>query len=201
MRLINFILGQKKYKWLLLLIWTALATGILLKILFWPTLRIDFLIFFGLAVPFVVLIINLLPYSYYANWITLCEKFSDGYKINEDLKVHIKNFDPWKDLSKKQNRFQFNRPFYDFEKADILESEDLIIVYGQNDSLFSYYKNTRPFGLCIGDKKLNEPDLYLVSMISMSRTKEYCEIVFTDHNYSNSGQIKMIIYNRPENVH
>jgi hypothetical protein len=177
-----------------------LATGILLKTLFWPALRIDFLIFFGLAVPFVVLIINLLPYSYYTNWITLCEKFSDGYEIKEDLKVHIKNFDPWKDLSKKQNRFQFNRPFYDFKKADILESEDLIIVYGQNDSLFSYYKNTRPFGLCIGDKKLNDPALYLVNMVSISRTTEYREIVFTDHNYISSGQIKMIIYNRPENV-
>lgn len=103
--LLTFIFEQKKYKWLLLAIWTALVIGILSKTFLWKTLRIDFLIFFVLTIPIGLLIINVLPYSFYSNWIKLCEKFGKGSEIKRSLKVHIKNFDPWKDLAKHKTGF------------------------------------------------------------------------------------------------
>jgi len=178
----------------LLVVWAALLVGIFIKIAYGPAVKIDFLIFFGLAIPLIVFIINLVPYSFYRNWITLCVKFKQGAKMKENLKVHIRNFDPWKDLSKKHNRFQFSRPFYDFERAHVLESDDILIIYGLNDAPFSFYNNTLPFGVCLRDTKPNDPDLYLVELVSISRAKEYTQLVFTDFNYVASGQITLKIY-------
>jgi hypothetical protein len=194
--LMHFIISQNRYKWLLIVVWSALIAGLLVKNIFYPTFRIYLLIFFAVAIPIGLVIINLVPYSFHTNWIKLLNKFSDGSEIKRDLKVHIRNFDPWNDLQKKHNWFNFTLPYYDFEKADIVESKDLILIYGKNGTPFSYYKNTRPFGLCVGDKKTNDPDLYLVNLVSISRARERDEIVFTDHNFLASGKITLVIYNR-----
>lgn len=88
-------------------------------------------------------------------------------------------------------------PFYDFNKADILESKDLIIIYGRNEGLFGPIGNNhgiRPFGINLSGHKLEKGQLYQVDLISKNDSKEFSELTFTDGLYGKAEPITIRIY-------
>jgi hypothetical protein len=166
--------------------------------MFWDRLTLAPFIFFGLAIPAQLIWINSIRYKFYSEWTTLVKDYPDKLELKKGLKIYIKNFWPWAELVKLKNTVRaFDMPYYDFDKADILESKDLIIIYGQSDQFSGLLKpRTRPFGINLTDKKIADHSLYQVNLISINETNEFRELTIVDHVIGADNPITIRIYNK-----
>jgi hypothetical protein len=154
--------------------------------------------FFGIFIPIGLLWINILPYSFHSEWSKIIQEFKGELILKRNVRVHIKNFWPWTELVKIKNTFRaFQVPYYDFNTADILESDEIIIIYGKRSDLFGAIGNTRmtrPFGISLKGEKFEKSQLYLVDLISKTELKEFNELTIIDHLYGKNEPITIRIY-------
>lgn len=142
--------------------------------------------------------VNILPYTFHLEWLKINNDYKDGFELKKDVRVYVKNFWPWTELVKIKNTFRsLQIPFYDFNRADILESKDVIIIYGKNEGLFGAIGNTRrtrPFGISLSGHKIEKSQLYQVDLISKNDLKEFSELTFMDGLYGKGEPLTIKIY-------
>lgn len=203
--ILSFIWSHRANRIILLADLLVFILALTTKFFFWDNLVIFPFIVFGLFIPIGLVVTNTLQYSFHAEWARLIKEYKDGFVLKTDVKVYIKNFWPWTELVKIRNTFRaFDIPYYDFNKADILESKDLLIIYGRNEYLFGTFGNpirTRPFGISLSGNKSDKPGLYQVSLVSKTDAKEFSELTFMDGLYGKDEKITIKIYRtRDENA-
>jgi hypothetical protein len=189
--LLKFIVKQKILLALLVAIWVLLIIVVALKVFFTLDVSLGVFVFLGLSITIVVFITNIIPYTHHSIWERLLSKYRH-FSSRKKVRVYIRNFYPWKDLSK-LSLAQINWPFYDFELADILESDQMLILFPSND-FFNYRHASRPFALVLNTEFQNDPDLYQVMVISTVSTADAVEYTFTDGNFPGSGEITIKVY-------
>jgi hypothetical protein len=198
-------------KGLLIYIWTnrlnraiivsvglIVSAGILIKFLVWEKLAAAPFVFFGLAIPAMIIWINFIPYTFHKEWTQILLDYSDSSELRKNVKVYIKNFWPWSPrLFKVENAtLAFKMPNYDFDKADILHSPDLIIIYGQTDNLMPFLRRrTRPFAIPLRDTQTLDSKLYLVKLTSLKETTQFKELCFLDYIIGKENPMTIRIYN------
>ncbi len=196
--IINFIWSHRTNRIILLTDLTILVLALIIKLFLWNKLTFIPFIFFGIFIPIGLLWINILPYSFHSEWLKIVNEFTGKLALKRNVKIYIKNFWPWTELVKIKNTFRaFQIPHYDFDTADILESDEIIIIYGKRSELFGAIGNTRmtrPFGISLNGGKFEESELYLVDLISKTESKEFNELTIVDHLYGKKEPITIRIY-------
>jgi hypothetical protein len=131
-----------------------------------------------LVLPASIILTSIRLYRFHTEWTSICQEYGDKLDFRKNVKTYIKNFWPREKFSGSNSLYSSPLPIYDFDRADLLESEDLLIIYGQRGlhvGLFFYFHNTRPFAIKLIDKS-DSSRIYTVKLISkleLADAKEY----------------------------
>ncbi|MCZ8023662.1 MAG: hypothetical protein O9294_18025 [Cytophagales bacterium] len=195
--LLIYIWDTKANRVIIILLVIIILTAFLTKFLIWNELTLVPFIFFGIVIPLQLLFINSIPYKFYKEWVRIQKDYSDKLTLRKDIKVYIKNFWPWKEMTKLKNMGRaLDMPNYDFDKADILESKDLIVIRGYSENFFLglFKPKTRPFVITLADTKVKDYNLYQVNLTSVNETEYFKEFTFIDNTIGVENPITIKIY-------
>jgi hypothetical protein len=195
--LLIYIWDTKANRVIILVLVIVILTALLTKFLIWDDLTLVPFMFFGIGIPLQLLFINLIPYKFYKEWVKIQKDYSDKLILRKGIKVYVKNFWPWAEMTKLKNMGRaFDMPYYDFDKADILESKDLIVVRGYNENFFLglIKLNTRSFVIALPDTKVKDYNLYQVNLTSVNETDDFKEFTFIDNVIGVENPITIKIY-------
>src|SRR5688500_7331196 len=182
--LLYYIWDTKANRVIIIGLVIIISTALLIKFLIWNGLTLFPFIFFEVVIPLQLLFINSVPYKFYREWVKIQKDYSDKLILRKDIKVYIKNFWPWAEMTKLKNIGRaLDMPYYDFDKADILESNDLIVISGYSDNLFLgiFKPKTRPFAITLSGIEVKDYNLYQVNLTSVNETTGFKEFTFIDN--------------------
>jgi hypothetical protein len=200
--LLQYIWDTKANRVIIISMVIIVAVAFLIKFLFWNGLTLVPFIFFGIVIPLQLLFINSIPYKFYREWVKIKEDNSDKLTLRKDVKVYIKNFWPWSGMTKLKNMGRaIDMPYYDFDKADILESRDLIVIRGYSDSFFmgALKPKTRPFAIPLTNTN-HGANVYTVKLTSLEETADSKEFTFIDNVIGAENPITIKVYKANENA-
>jgi hypothetical protein len=196
--IVSYIWSIKTNRFIIVGLGLIIAISTTIKFLYWDNLSLVPFVFFGLVIPLMLLWTNILPYKFYSEWTRINKTYSDKLELKKGVRVYIKNYWPWTEFAKVKNTIRvFDTPYYDFETADILESKQLLIIYGQKEQFFGIFGRkyrTRPFGIRLNGEMTESSDLYQVNLISKSELTEFREFTFTDRLIGTADPITIRIY-------
>ena len=195
--LLIYIWDTKANRVIIIVLVMIILTALLTKFLIWNDLTLVPFIFFGIVIPLQLIFINSIPYKFYKEWVKIQKDYSDKLILRKGAKVYIKNFWPWTEMTKLKNMGRaLDMPYYDFDKADILESKDLIVVrgYSENSFLGLFKPRTRSFAIALADTKVKDYNLYQVNLTSVNETDDFKEFTFIDNVVGVENPITIKIY-------
>lgn len=195
MEFLKYIWKNKIYRVILISLEIIVLAAVVIKLFFWDGLIVGPFLFLGVVIPAQLFFINSIVYRFHSEWTLLLKAYSGRLELREGVRVYVKNFWPW-GVSVKNAFNSIDRPYYDFDNADILESKDLLIIYGLGNQFFGIRKQgTRPFAIRLTDREFADASLYQVKLISINETNDFKEITFTDDRFGTDNPITIRIYN------
>jgi hypothetical protein len=201
--LLYYIWDTKANRVIIILLVIIVSAALLTKFLIWNGLTLVPFIFFGIVIPFQLLFINSIPYKFYKEWLKIQKDNPHKLTLRKDVKVHIKNFWPWSEMTKLKNMGRtLDMPYYDFDKADILESKDLIVIRGYSENVFMglLKPKTRPFAIPLTETNSVDNNLYTVKLTSLNETADFKEFTFTDNIVGTKNPITIKVYKTNKNA-
>ena len=197
--LLNYIWSKRLNRATIVSVGVIVSAVIVIKFFAWYKLAVTPFVFFGLSILGMIVCTNLIPYIFHKEWAKILLEYSDSLELRKDVNVYIKNYWPWSPKLFKIENFTlaFKIPYYDFDKAHILHSKDLIIIYGQTDNIVPFQQTgTRPFAIPLTGAQARDSRLYLVKLISIEETTQFKELTFQDYFIGKDNLITIRIHNR-----
>lgn len=197
MSFIQYIWQKKFHRSIILGIVIINVIVIIFKITVWSTVSLEPFIFFGITIPLLIAWINLFGYKFNQEWNNIIKYYGQQALLRSNVRVYIKNY-WWPKLIGPANTVNVDRmniPFYDFYLADLLESEEFIIIRGKGPQYLGLLNETvKPFIVYLKTPEVIDKKIYQVQFQQMNESKEFKEVTFIDRHLGENYPVTIKIY-------